>query len=24
LDAAGYGRPRTDPRTVLDRLRAQA
>jgi phage shock protein A len=24
LDAAGYGRPRTDPRTVLDRLRTQA
>jgi phage shock protein A len=24
LDAAGYGRPRTDPRAVLDRLRAQA
>ncbi|MHC2106571.1 PspA/IM30 family protein [Methylobacterium sp.] len=24
LDAAGYGRPRTDPRTVLDRLQAQA
>ena len=24
LDAGGYGRPRTDPRTVLDRLRAQA
>jgi phage shock protein A len=24
LDAAGYGRPRTDPRAVLDRLRTQA
>lgn len=24
LDAAGYGRPRTDPRAVLDHLRAQA
>jgi phage shock protein A len=24
LDAAGYGRRRTDPRTVLDRLRARA
>ena len=24
LDAAGYGRPRTDPKTVLDRLRASA
>ena len=24
LEAAGYGRPRTDPRAVLDRLRAGA